>query len=203
MAAKPTRKSPVQQIGKVSTKESAPAANDKATPNNVESDSQVTAAVEPEAAPVKKRRFLFFGRQSAPEADATENDQETPDMAGSEPISEESEPATGSALVATGLSDAVSSDTVSAAARSSEDDSPGAVPSQPVYVDRATVLLAIAPWGEVYVDGNLVGVSPPVNKIDLMPGRRTIEIRNGAFPAYTEQIELKAGQSIKIRHKFN
>jgi serine/threonine-protein kinase len=70
-------------------------------------------------------------------------------------------------------------------------------------VDRATVLLAIAPWGEVYVDGNLVGVSPPVNKIDLMPGRRTIEIRNGAFPAFTEQIELKAGQTIKIRHKFN
>ena len=92
---------------------------------------------------------------------------------------------------------------MSADARSSEDGSPNVVSSKPVYVDRATVLLAIAPWGEVYVDGNLVGVSPPVNKIDLMPGRRTIEIRNGAFPAYTEQIELKAGQNIKIRHKFN
>jgi serine/threonine-protein kinase len=92
---------------------------------------------------------------------------------------------------------------VSADAWPSEDASPGTVSSKPVYVDRATVLLAIAPWGEVYVDGNLVGVSPPVNKIDLMPGRRTIEIRNGAFPAFTEQIELKAGQTIKIRHKFN
>jgi len=199
VVAKPTRKSPVQQIGKVSMKESAPAADGKATPNKVESDPQVTAAAEPEAAPVKKRRFLFFRRQSVPEADAAENDQETPETLDSEPTSnEESGSATGSAQVAAGSSDVGLPD-----AALSEDGSPDAVSSKPVYVDRATVLLAIAPWGEVYVDGKLVGVSPPLNKIDLMPGRRTIEIRNGAFPAYTEQIELKAGQSIKIRHKFN
>ena len=203
VAAKLTRKSPVQQSGKVSTKKSAPAADGKAAPNNVDSDPQVTAAADPEPAPVKKRRFLFFMRQSAPEADAAENDQ-TPETVDSESNSNEhGEPATGSAQVATGSSDAASSGAVSADARPSEDGSPNVVSSKPVYVDRATVLLAIAPWGEVYVDGNLVGVSPPVNKIDLMPGRRTIEIRNGAFPAFTQQIELKAGQNIKIRHKFN
>ena len=193
VTAKPTRKSPVQQIGNVSAKE--PGANDKATPSKVDSEPQVAAAAEAEPAPVKKRRFSsFFRRRPAPEADVAENDQETPETVGSEPTSnEESEPATVSALLAAGSSDAVSA----------EGGSPDIVSSKPVYVDRATVLLAIAPWGEVYVDGNFVGVSPPVNKIDLMPGRRTIEIRNGAFPAYTEQIELKAGQNIKIRHKFN
>lgn len=204
VAAKPTRKSPVQQSGKASTKKSAPAADAKATQNNVDSDPQVTAAADPEPAPVKKRRFLFFRRQPAPEAAAAENVQETPETVGSEPTSNEhSEPATGSAQAAAGSSDAASSAAVSADAWPSEDASPGTVSSKPVYVDRATVLLAIAPWGEVYVDGNLVGVSPPVNKIDLMPGRRTIEIRNGAFPAFIEQFELKAGQNIKIRHKFN
>jgi len=203
VVAVPTQKSQTQQIGKASTKESTPATNDEATPNIADSEPQATAEVKPEPAPVKKRRFLFFGRQSAPEADVAENDLEKADTAGSEPTSEDSQPATGSALMAAGLSDVSSSDAGTSDVVSSENSSPDTASSKPVYVDRATVLLAIAPWGEVYVDGKLVGVSPPVNKIDLMPGRRTIEIRNGAFPVYTEQIELKAGQSIKIRHKFN
>ena len=67
----------------------------------------------------------------------------------------------------------------------------------------AVIALAIAPWGEVYVDGNRVGVSPPVNEVEVSPGRRKIEIRNGDFPAYTKVVELKAEERIRIRHKFN
>jgi len=36
-----------------------------------------------------------------------------------------------------------------------------------------------------------------------VPGQRNIEIRNGDFPAYTQRVELKARQRIKIRYKFN
>jgi hypothetical protein len=68
---------------------------------------------------------------------------------------------------------------------------------------RASVALAITPWGEVYVDGNRVGVSPPLKEIAVTPGRRVIEIRNGDFPPYTQSVELKAKQRIKIRYKFN
>lgn len=67
----------------------------------------------------------------------------------------------------------------------------------------AIIALAIAPWGEVYVDGNRVGVSPPVNEVEVAPGTRRIEIRNGNFPAYTQTVEVKADQRIRIKHKFN
>ncbi len=65
------------------------------------------------------------------------------------------------------------------------------------------IALAIAPWGEVYVDGDRVGVSPPVNEVEVAPGRRKIEIRNGSFPVYTQVVDVKADQKVRIKHKFN
>ncbi len=69
--------------------------------------------------------------------------------------------------------------------------------------ERATVSLAISPWGEVYIDGKHIGVSPPVNEVQVTPGQRVVEIRNGNFPPYTQRIDLKSRQKIKIRYKFN
>ena len=66
----------------------------------------------------------------------------------------------------------------------------------------ATVTLAIAPWGEIVVDGKSAGVSPPLNRLELAPGRHRIEIRNQAFAAYRETVTLEPGASIRIRHKF-
>jgi hypothetical protein len=67
----------------------------------------------------------------------------------------------------------------------------------------AVIALAVAPWGEVFVDGARVGVSPPVNEVEVAPGRRTIEIRNGAFPAYSQVVDVRADQRVRIKHKFN
>ncbi|MEX0959019.1 MAG: adenylate/guanylate cyclase domain-containing protein [Burkholderiales bacterium] len=69
--------------------------------------------------------------------------------------------------------------------------------------NNAVIALAITPWGEVYVDGQRVGVSPPVKEVRVAPGRRSIEIRNGEFPVYTQTIDLQAEDRIRIRHKFN
>lgn len=65
------------------------------------------------------------------------------------------------------------------------------------------ITLAIAPWGEVFVDGDRVGVSPPVNEVEVSPGKRKVEIRNGNFPVYTEVVDVKADQKLRIKHKFN
>jgi hypothetical protein len=67
---------------------------------------------------------------------------------------------------------------------------------------KATLLLAVAPWGEVYVDGKRVGVSPPLDTLQLKPGRHKLEIRNQAFAPYRKTVNLKSGQPLKIRHKF-
>lgn len=75
--------------------------------------------------------------------------------------------------------------------------------TQPGTQSTAVIALAVSPWGEVFVDGNRIGVSPPVNEVEVSPGRRKIEIRNGSFPAYTQVIDLKAEQKIRIKHKFN
>lgn len=65
-----------------------------------------------------------------------------------------------------------------------------------------SVSLLVRPWGDVYVDGKKVGVSPPLAKVPVATGKHTIEIRNTTFPAYTQTIQVKAGEDVKIQHKF-
>ena len=67
---------------------------------------------------------------------------------------------------------------------------------------KATVMFAISPWGEVYVDGKNVGASPPLATLQLEPGKHRVEIRNQAFAPYRDTVNLESGQSLKIRHKF-
>ena len=62
--------------------------------------------------------------------------------------------------------------------------------------------LAIAPWGEVLVDGRSRGVSPPLRVVEMAPGPHTIEIRNSTFPAHVEKVQVKAGEAVRIRHRF-
>jgi hypothetical protein len=66
----------------------------------------------------------------------------------------------------------------------------------------ASLSFGIAPWGEVYVDGNKKGVSPPMNNLQVAPGKHQIEIRNTHFPPYKQSADLKPGEQLKIRHKF-
>ena len=62
--------------------------------------------------------------------------------------------------------------------------------------------LVIAPWGEVVVDGRSRGISPPLKSVELSPGAHTIEIRNSTFPAHVEKVQVKAGEAVRIRHRF-
>jgi hypothetical protein len=34
------------------------------------------------------------------------------------------------------------------------------------------------------------------------PGAHTVEIRNSTFPSHVEKVQLKPGESIRIRHRF-
>jgi serine/threonine-protein kinase len=67
---------------------------------------------------------------------------------------------------------------------------------------NGTVTLAIAPWGEVVVNGTSQGVSPPLTRLALAPGVHTIEVRNGAAPPYTTRIEVRAGETVALQHRF-
>ncbi len=67
---------------------------------------------------------------------------------------------------------------------------------------KATIRFAISPWGEVYVDGKSVGVSPPLSTLQLESGKHKVEIRNQAFAPYRDTVDLEPGKSLKIRHQF-
>jgi len=67
----------------------------------------------------------------------------------------------------------------------------------------AQLQLQVLPWGEVYVDGKLMGVSPPLRVVDLRPGRHVVELRNTSFQPYTELVVAKPAEKIRIRHRFN
>ena len=66
----------------------------------------------------------------------------------------------------------------------------------------ATLVFAIQPWGEIYVNGKSRGVTPPMKSIKLDPGKYKIEVRNTTFPPHTENFDLKARDEITVRHKF-
>jgi serine/threonine-protein kinase len=67
----------------------------------------------------------------------------------------------------------------------------------------AVLTLAIAPWGQVFVDGKARGVSPPVQELELTPGRHRIEVRNAASQPHAVTVNAKPGERLRIKHKFN
>jgi class 3 adenylate cyclase len=67
---------------------------------------------------------------------------------------------------------------------------------------NAAAVLLIVPWGQVFVDGKTRGVSPPLRVLELPPGQHKLEIRNGEFPAYSQQVSVRAGEKVTIRHRF-
>jgi class 3 adenylate cyclase len=62
--------------------------------------------------------------------------------------------------------------------------------------------IAVAPWGDVLVDGKKRGRTPPLLVIDVPAGAHTIEIRNATSPAHTARVEVKPGETIRIQHRF-
>ena len=66
----------------------------------------------------------------------------------------------------------------------------------------AIMNLVVLPWGEVYLDGRMQGVSPPLLELQVAPGKHEIEIRNANFPVFRQTIQAKVGEKIKINHTF-
>ncbi len=79
---------------------------------------------------------------------------------------------------------------------------PVAPVAAPVLTGTGTVELDIAPWGEVFVDGKPIGVSPPLLKLTLPAGRHGIEIRFGDKAAVTAQVDVDPATPLQIRHRF-
>ncbi|RVT49837.1 PEGA domain-containing protein [Rubrivivax albus] len=65
-----------------------------------------------------------------------------------------------------------------------------------------TVRLAISPWGEIEVNGQPAGLTPPLATLTLPAGSHRITVRNGDFPPYSTQVDVDADQPVTLRHRF-
>ena len=65
-----------------------------------------------------------------------------------------------------------------------------------------TLQLAISPWGQVEVDGNPAGTTPPLTRLTLTEGSHTITVRNEDFPPYTTTVQVQADKPLTVRHRF-
>ncbi|QJD98614.1 hypothetical protein HH212_16725 [Massilia forsythiae] len=63
----------------------------------------------------------------------------------------------------------------------------------PVPNGGAAYRLQIQPWGVVYVDGAERGVSPPLKRVTLAPGRHTIRIANPNFQERALEVDTAEG----------
>ena len=107
-------------------------------------------------------------------------------------------PRTDAAKPATPTTGTASSGTVPGAAGTNVASAAPAAPS----VIGATLVFAIQPWGEIFVNGKSQGVTPPKKFLKLDPGKYRIEIRNTTFPVHVENLDLKARDEITVRHRF-
>jgi hypothetical protein len=78
-------------------------------------------------------------------------------------------------------------------------------PKRETKVASATtgnVKLSIQPWGEVWINGSLKGVSPPMRFLQLEPGTYNVELRNPGLQSARRQLIVTAGQPVAIEHRF-
>lgn len=75
----------------------------------------------------------------------------------------------------------------------------GAAPAAP---GNGTINIAVKPWGEVIVDGENKGVSPPLRKITVPEGKHRVEVNNPGFPSYSAEVEVAKNKSITVSYQF-
>lgn len=64
------------------------------------------------------------------------------------------------------------------------------------------VSINVRPWGEILVDGQPRGVSPPLKQLRLAPGTYTITVRNADLPPHRVTVTVQAGKPVTISHTF-
>jgi len=74
-------------------------------------------------------------------------------------------------------------------------------PAKPA-VPPATLVFAVQPWGEIFVNGKSRGVTPPMKSLKLEPGKYKIEVRNTTFTPHVENLDLKARDEVTVRYRF-
>lgn len=74
--------------------------------------------------------------------------------------------------------------------------------STDAVADGTTYKLLIKPWATVYVDGIERGVSPPIKRLTLPPGRHTIRLTNPNFPEHSITVDAGTRETATVGYDF-
>jgi serine/threonine-protein kinase len=74
-------------------------------------------------------------------------------------------------------------------------------PSPPVA--SGTLAFTVSPWGEVVVDGQSYGATPPLTHLPLPAGEHLVEVRNGVSDPYRTLVRIEPDRVLRIQHKFD
>jgi hypothetical protein len=80
---------------------------------------------------------------------------------------------------------------------------PTAQAPKPPPAATARLMLAVSPRGELYIDGEHHGTTPPLTTFDLEPGLHRIEVRSGSRTPYLTYMMVQAGDVRRIQHDFD
>jgi len=64
------------------------------------------------------------------------------------------------------------------------------------------IVVEAKPWGDVYVNGEMVGTAPPRVILDAPAGDSVVEIRNDSATAYSRTVNVRAGRTVRVSHDF-
>jgi serine/threonine protein kinase len=63
--------------------------------------------------------------------------------------------------------------------------------------------LTVTPWGEIYLDNELVGTSPLEKPLTVLPGNHTLRLTHPSLPAVEKSWQAVAGDTIKFSADLN
>ena len=64
------------------------------------------------------------------------------------------------------------------------------------------IIVEAKPWGDVYVNGEMVGTAPPRMTLEIPAGNVMVEIRNDSATAYSRTVDVRAGRTARVSHDF-
>jgi len=67
----------------------------------------------------------------------------------------------------------------------------------------AFIFCQVYPWGEIFINGKFIGQTPLNSPIKIKPGKIILTIKNPGFTEYSEELNVKSGDSLIIQHKFH
>lgn len=66
----------------------------------------------------------------------------------------------------------------------------------------ALVKFQVKPRGDIFVDGAFKGRSPPINDLEIVPGRHVVQVKSAGQPPLELTLDLQPGEQVTITHTF-